>query len=73
MKIKVGDLESEIYLNELSLDTFEVDFGRVLMQFKKQTFGYPFLKNGYRVINAVDGYGNNCKKEFENEDVIIIR
>lgn len=29
-------------------------------------------KNGWKVINAVNGWGNNCKEEFINEPVNIV-
>lgn len=27
--------------------------------------------NGWKVINAIDGWGENCYEDFENEEVIV--
>lgn len=71
MKIRVKDLETNIEMSELMKNIFDVDFGGIMVQFKKQTLGGPFLKNAYKVNNAMNGYGQNCLDEFKNEIVTI--
>lgn len=66
MKIKIKDFETEITHDELKKDVFDVDFGGVLkIQITKKS-------QSFKITNAMNGYGQNCKKEFENEKIIFI-
>ena len=52
-------------IEELS-DCFDVvfDYDSIMLQISK-------IDNGYKVTNAVNGWGNNCFKEYENAVVKI--
>lgn len=65
IKIKVKDLQSIITFTTLQQDIFDVDFDGTLIQITNDK-----KTDTYKVTNAVNGYGINCKSEYENEKVI---
>ena len=67
MKIKIGTFEKEVTPEEIKHEDFEIDFDGALMVAINQSGGE------YRVINAMNGYGDNCKKEYANIKVEIIK
>ncbi len=61
--IKVGTLLTTIDSTELSQDILNVIFGSHYM------VQVGFIDGKYKVLNAMDGYGNNCRNEFKDYDV----
>ncbi len=61
--IGVGEFATEITKEEMTGQVFDIDFGGHLkVQITK-------TENGFKVTNAMNGYGQNCKKEYENKEV----
>lgn len=64
--IKIGELEKEIDNSIYRKDVFDVDFdGHYLIQIEH-------TQHGLEIINAMNGYGENCYKEFKDKKVIAI-
>lgn len=63
--IKVDDYEKQIPLSDLDERLFEVDFDGTLLLLIEKT------ENGLKIINGVNGHGQNVRKEFEDKIVVI--
>lgn len=65
--IKLNGMLATIPELDFSSEQFDVDFnGNYLVQVSK-------TKNGFEVTNAMNGWGVNCKEEFENVTVSVYK
>lgn len=65
VKVQVKDLEIEIDSTLLTKNEFDVDFnGHYMIRFEKDEMIW-------KAVNAMNGYGYNCKEEFINEKVTL--
>jgi hypothetical protein len=67
MKAKIKGFETEINESDIEVTPFEIEFGGELKILVDKS------ESGYVVINAVNGYGQNCYPEFINEKLTLAK
>ncbi len=66
MKIKIEQFEKEVSADEISQSVFEIDFdGALKVQIEKQG-------DAHFVVNAMNGWGDNCLNEYTDSKVEIL-
>lgn len=65
-KVVVKNLVADVFDNQLEEPFMHVEFGN------EYQLEITWKEDHYEVTNGIDGYGHNCRKEFENEKVEII-
>lgn len=64
--VKVKNYEAKVPSEIIEVTPFEVNFNGELLLLIDKT------ETGFKVINGVNGYGQNVRTEYENEPVIIL-